>query len=266
MGLDLVFGAIVLILAIRGWFQGFLSQAVRIGALIAAVYVAGPLRDFAVPVAASHLTSIDRGALAQALWWLSAIVAFLVISGVALGMLGRYRNRRHSERLAQGLPSHRGDHSAGALFGALKGAILVAFLASGMLPYTSAWLDAGGWVGDQVAESKLLAWSDRYRPAERIWKSEPVQGFVDHVWTMGVKGGSQPAGKDPERQDRRGSITSNPERPDDENPRARRSSAPLSVKPSPRRSEPLDDEEAIERALDEIRRDLERLQRPAGSN
>ena len=42
MGLDLALGVIILIAAFRGWFQGFISQAVRLGALIACVYLGGP--------------------------------------------------------------------------------------------------------------------------------------------------------------------------------------------------------------------------------
>ncbi len=45
MGLDLALSAIIVLAAIRGWMQGFVSQTVRIGSLIACVYLADLVRS-----------------------------------------------------------------------------------------------------------------------------------------------------------------------------------------------------------------------------
>ena len=55
MGLDLTLGVIILIAAFRGWFQGFVSQAVRIAGLVACVYLAEPVRDYAKPYVLPYL-------------------------------------------------------------------------------------------------------------------------------------------------------------------------------------------------------------------
>ena len=49
MWLDVILGGIILIAGFRGWFQGFVSQAVRIAGLVACVYLAEPVRDYAKP-------------------------------------------------------------------------------------------------------------------------------------------------------------------------------------------------------------------------
>ena len=49
MGLDLALGVIILIAAFRGWFQGFIGQAVRIAEPVACVYLADRVRDYARP-------------------------------------------------------------------------------------------------------------------------------------------------------------------------------------------------------------------------
>ncbi len=49
MWLDVTLGGFILIAAFRGWFQGFVSQTVRIAGLVACVYLAEPVRDYAKP-------------------------------------------------------------------------------------------------------------------------------------------------------------------------------------------------------------------------
>ena len=66
MGLDLALGGLVLLAAIRGWFKGFVMQAVRLSGLVACVYAADPIRDqvrprvLAVPL--GHAARADRPA------------------------------------------------------------------------------------------------------------------------------------------------------------------------------------------------------------
>ena len=58
MGLDLVLGGMVLVAAVRGWFKGFVVQAIRLGGLVAAVYAAGPVRDQIKPYALKYHPTI----------------------------------------------------------------------------------------------------------------------------------------------------------------------------------------------------------------
>ena len=58
MGLDLTLGALVLIAALRGWFKGFLLQAIALSSLIGCVYIADPIRDFARPHAIDYLPGV----------------------------------------------------------------------------------------------------------------------------------------------------------------------------------------------------------------
>ena len=81
MGLDLVLGLIILIAAIRGWFKGFTSQAVRIGGFIACFYLADPVREQARPYVLAKLPTIDPALLDRILWWTCAVVSYIVLVG-----------------------------------------------------------------------------------------------------------------------------------------------------------------------------------------
>lgn len=184
MGLDIALGVVVLIAAIRGWFRGFMLQAIRLGGLVGCVYLADPVRGLARPFVAEHLQSIRPELLDKLLWWAAAAVCYVVTTGVATGLVkvaSRRRRPFEGER-----ESHRGNQSAGALLGALKGAVAVAFLLAGMQKYAGQYKLAGGWAGEQVETSKALAWSEANQPAEMIWASPPVQMFVGQVRRMGL--------------------------------------------------------------------------------
>ena len=73
MGLDLALGVIILIAAFRGWFQGFVSQAIRLGSLVVAVYTAVRVRDYAKPYVLPYLASIEPSIIDRMLWWVSAV-------------------------------------------------------------------------------------------------------------------------------------------------------------------------------------------------
>lgn len=255
MGMDIILGLMVLIAALRGWFRGFFAQAIRIGALIGGIYVAGPLRDLARPIVAARLTSMTPELLDRLLWWVAAVVAFVVLTGVATGILTASRRRIASASGAAG-PSHRGDQSAGALLGATKGAIVVSFLVAAIQPYTPEYVSSGGWVGEQVETSYVLAWSARYEPARRLWDAEPVQALVAHVREMGLGGSDTDAETEEAQDESRGIFAIESSPPEDSQARApSRRAAPLAVESKPSDEGPKD----LQSALDEVRRDLEKL-------
>src|SRR5919112_653521 len=130
MGLDVALGMVVLLAAVRGWFRGFILQAIRLGGLVACVYLAAPVRDLVRPFAREHLASISPELLDKLLWWAAAAASYVVTTGVATWLVQAYRRHPYGEP-----DPHRGDQSAGALLGASKGLLVVAFLAAGIDGY-----------------------------------------------------------------------------------------------------------------------------------
>ena len=127
MGLDVALGVVILIAAIRGWLQGFLYQVIRIGGLIASVYLAAPVRDQAKPYVATYLPSLKPDLLDRLLWWPSASVCYIVIVGAATLALKMTKRPE-----IPGMPSQRSrnDQFAGFLLGIAKGGLIGAFLVS----------------------------------------------------------------------------------------------------------------------------------------
>ena len=95
MGLDLALGGLVLFVAIRGWFRGFVVQAIRLGGLVAAAYAAVPVRDQAKPYALEYFPAMRPELVDRILWWVSAAVSYFVIVGVAphIAQFGSLRSR-----------------------------------------------------------------------------------------------------------------------------------------------------------------------------
>jgi hypothetical protein len=256
--MDLILGAMVLVSALRGWFRGFFSQAIRLGAIVGGVYLAAPVRDLARPIVADRMTSMAPELLDRILWWVAAVVSYVVLSGTATGLLSAYSRRAARSRAAEGLAggNYRGDQSAGFLLGAAKGAVVVAFVVASIQQYAPEYLKHGGWVGQQVETSHLLALSARFEPARRIWESQPVRVFVDHVRTMGLGPEGVEDGEGAEAGDTRAvAVDEAPTRP------GRLLPSPLAVEPPAPTPPPARSggEVDLNAALEEVRRDLDRL-------
>ncbi len=176
MGLDAAFGAFILIWGIRGWFRGFLLQAIGLTALVGCVYLANPVRDAARPYAQEYFPAIAPAILDRLLWWGSAVACFVVWSGLGSWIVKIRRKPPYGEP-----EPNRADQGAGFVFGAAKGAVLTAFLASGIVSYAPGHMKPGGVVEAQTKASKALVWAQEYQPAQKIWTSAPVQSFVSHV-------------------------------------------------------------------------------------
>src|SRR4051812_36217421 len=97
MGLDITLGVLVFLSAVRGWFKGFLRQAIPIGALIGCVYLADPVRDLARPHARSYFPSIGHEVLDRLLWWTAAVLSYVLTSGIALTILKSMRRRTYGD-------------------------------------------------------------------------------------------------------------------------------------------------------------------------
>lgn len=183
MGLDITLGILVLVAALRGWFRGFLGQAIRLASLVACVYLADPIRDVALPYAREQLPTMRPELLAKLLWWAGAAGSFVVLAGVATGILKLSRRKPYGEA-----DPHRGDQSAGFLLGATKGLVVAAFLVAGIDRYAGQYLKDLDWVQEQLSASQAMALGRQYHPAERIWESPPVQQYVAHVRRHGIQG------------------------------------------------------------------------------
>jgi uncharacterized membrane protein required for colicin V production len=183
MGLDLALGVIILIAAFRGWFQGFVSQAVRLSSLVVAVYLAAHVRNYAKPYVSPYLSSIQPDLVDRLLWWVSAVATFLVLAGVAMLVI-KMTKRPEIPGISQ---KGRNDQFAGFLLGALKGLLVAVFVVAGIQNYAMDQVKNVSWAAEQVNASRALKWNEAYTPARKIWASRPVRHFVGYVHRMGVE-------------------------------------------------------------------------------
>ena len=181
MGLDLVLGGLVLIMAVRGWLKGFVLQATRLAGVVACVYLADPVRDLAKPHVIGYLPTIRPDLVDRMLWWSSSIVSYVVLVGLATLIVKLY----HRQPFGLAEPG-RTDQFAGLLLGMAKGLIVAAFLAAGIQKYAIGSLKSVPFADEQTRTSTVLLWSERYRPVARMWSLPPVQSFVAHVQRMGL--------------------------------------------------------------------------------
>lgn len=184
MGLDLALGLVILFAAFRGWVRGFINQAVRFAGLIASVYLADPVRQFAKPYVLPHLSSIQPDLIDRFLWWSAASSSYFVLVGVAL-TVAKMANRSEPPGAPRG---SRNDQFAGFLLGGVKGFVIAAFLTAGIEKYALERARTIPWALEQTNNSWALKWNDRYHPAPRIWQSQPVQNLVLLVQRMGLQG------------------------------------------------------------------------------
>jgi uncharacterized membrane protein required for colicin V production len=189
MWLDVILGGIILITAFRGWFQGFISQAVRIAGLVACVYLAEPVRDYAKPQVLPYLPKIQPELIDRLLWWVAAAVSYVVLVGVAT-LIIKMTRRPEIPGIAQ---SGRNDQFAGFMLGATKGLLIAAFATAGIQNYAMEHVKAVPLAEEQVKTSWALKWSETYRPVPRIWSSRPVQHFVNYIERMGLRKPGEPS-------------------------------------------------------------------------
>jgi uncharacterized membrane protein required for colicin V production len=184
VGLDVALGSIILFAAMRGWFKGFVSQAVRIAAFIACFYLADPVREQIRPYIMSKMPAIDTGLLDRILWWVAAVVSYTVLVGLTT----------LSIQLARTPPppgvthSNRDDRFGGLLLGVAKGLLVAAFLAAAVEKYAAEIARTTPWANRQTLDSFALKWNNQYQPATRIWTATPVRNFVEHIQRNGLKG------------------------------------------------------------------------------
>ncbi len=183
MGLDLALGVVILIAAFRGWFQGFMGQAVRLASLVACVYLADRVRDYARPYVTPYLSSIEPDLVDRLLWWVSAVATYIVLVGAAMVVI-RMTRRPEIPGISQ---SARNDQFAGFLLGGAKGLVVAAFVAAAILRYGSQPIETVPWAAEQVKTSLAVRWTETYQPVPRIWSSRPVRHFVDHIQRMGLQ-------------------------------------------------------------------------------
>jgi uncharacterized membrane protein required for colicin V production len=183
MGLDVALGVIILIAALRGWIKGFVSQAVRLVGLVACFYLADPVREQARPYVLAKLPKIDPALMDRIIWWVSAALSYIVLVGLITLTIQVMRSPP-----PPGLaPSKRNDQFAGFLLGALKGALIAAFIAAGIHKYTPEIVQQVSWAGPQASTSVALKWTEQYQPVPRIWAAPPVRRFVEHIQRNGLR-------------------------------------------------------------------------------
>ena len=188
MGFDVGLAVLVLLNGLRGWFRGFLLQLIQVAGLIAAAYVAEPVRESVKPHVQPYFPAIAPELLDKFLWWLSAIVSYLVMVGFAHAMVNLYKRGPLRE-----LEPNRTDQFAGFAVGVLKGALIGSAVLT-LFDQNATHLTKIAWVDEQVKTSQALQLNREHEPAMVLWRSQPVQNFIAHVKTMGVVGPSESSG------------------------------------------------------------------------
>jgi uncharacterized membrane protein required for colicin V production len=189
MGLDVTLGVIILVAAFRGWLQGFITQAVRIAGLVACVYLAEPVRDYAKPYVLPYLPAIQPGLVDRLLWWVSAATTYVVLVGVASLIIKMTRRPE-----IPGIPqAGRNDQFAGFMLGASKGVLVAAVATAAIQKYAMEPIKAVPWAEEQVKTSWAAKWDDEYHPVPRIWSSPPVRHLVNYVERMGLRKPGEPS-------------------------------------------------------------------------
>jgi hypothetical protein len=184
MGLDVALGLVVLSAAIRGWIKGFVSQAVRLIGLVACFYLANPVREQARPYVLARLPKIDPALMDRILWWVAAVVSYVVLVGLITLTIQIMRTPP-----PPGLTrSPRNDQFAGLFLGAGKGALVAAFLAAGYEKYAADIVKHLPWAGPQANGSHALEWTQKYQPVPKIWSAPPVRRLVEHIQRNGLRG------------------------------------------------------------------------------
>jgi uncharacterized membrane protein required for colicin V production len=183
MGLDLALAVVIVIVAFRGWFQGFVGQAVRLVSLVACVYLADWVRRYGRPYVDPYLSTIQPDLVDRLLWWVSAVATYIVLVGIAL-LIVKMTRRPEIPGISQ---SGRNDQFAGFMLGAIKGLAIAALLAAGILKYGAQPIETVSWAQEQVKTSWALRFSETYQPVPTIWATRPVRHFVDHIQRMGLQ-------------------------------------------------------------------------------
>lgn len=197
MGLDVALGIVILFAALRGWIKGFVSQTVRLIGFVACFYLADPVRDQARPYVLANLPKIDPALMDRILWWVSAVISYVVLVGLVTLTIQVMRTPP-----TPGIPqSRRNDQFAGFLLGALKGALVAAFLAAGVEKHMGDITKNVSWAGPQANGSLALKWTEQYQPVPRIWAAPPVRRFVEHIQRNGLRGShhSEPGAAEPDQ-------------------------------------------------------------------
>lgn len=181
MGLDIILGLVILAAAVRGWFRGFVIQAIRLAGLVGSVYAAAPIREAARPYVVPYLPSMRPDLLDRLLWWTGAITCYVISVGLASLAVKMARRRPFGE-----IEPNRTDQFAGFLLGGVKGAIFVAFIVAGLQRHAVDRVKGIDWAEQQAKESYALQWDAQYHPAERVWTSTPVQHLVAEIRRKGL--------------------------------------------------------------------------------
>jgi hypothetical protein len=189
MGLDLALGAVVLIGALRGWFKGFVSQAVRLAGFVACFYLADPVREQARPYVLAKVPAIDPGLMDRILWWISVVISYVVFIGLVTLAIKLTRSPQPPESpKSPGVPSSRRDNQIGGMIlGSAKALFIAALIAAGVDKYAPELVGDAPWAERQLTGSYALLWTETYRPIPRIWSTPAVRQFVEHIQRNGLR-------------------------------------------------------------------------------
>lgn len=171
MLIDVLALLVILALALLGWKSGFARQVVHWLALIGAMLLAPPLGLALVPHVSPHLASLP--------WWVAPTVALLLawLLLFCLFDLGAVLVHRLVRSAKEDSVIHVADHVAGAVFGGLKGLVIVVFLATGIYLLRTPLGEAYPGLKPPITHSLLIRGVASYNPlVEQIkdWRRKYV--------------------------------------------------------------------------------------------
>lgn len=189
MTMDLILLAVLLIIGLRGWFDGFVKQMIHWSSLIAAILLATPIAYVLRPEIQPHLASIPEHLFGEILWWSSVVLAYLVISAMSkflvstlskvMASRGPSRDETESESPEERHKRvRRADRFAGFSLGLAKGAIYLSIALALIDQYALPKLTSFSWVQQVTADSQVYASQQAYQPAKHLYEWPPTQDLV----------------------------------------------------------------------------------------
>ena len=181
MGLDLALLVVVGINAVVGLFRGVFTQILNLTALVASIFLADPVRDWALPHVHPYFQAIAEPTFAKVLWWVSALVIMWTING-----LGSWLGHLLFQTLPKtvGNPLERVNQGLGFCYGAAVGTLVTAILCAGLIRFED-MASRLPWVGDQLPESRAVELSRRFDPIGRLWNAPPILVLRDQIAANG---------------------------------------------------------------------------------
>lgn len=197
MGLDVFFGVVVLLMALRGYSKGFANQMIQITGIVVGVIFAGQVADYLFPQIGKYMNPIPETLKMPILYFICMMTIWLVISVVCSTYLMRYRNKVFGENKPSG-----GDRFFGIGLGLAEGALVCLIMIYGIhllpegirnLDLVKKQIDESGAI-KTAAQYPVVEWGLQSKEAQQIWDNGAQ---IVHYFRTPAEGDAAQPGADP---------------------------------------------------------------------